>query len=219
MRGLKYFLLKADTPSCTKYVKFYIMPNRYKIDDNRSTLWDLLEGVIYHIIKENDDYILISHNQHVGLYSKKKENIIIPAKYDAIGGPFPGSIPNETFGNPKPFELHLDNCIGIGSINGVQLDTLIDENEYRVYPETFSEDIVVVELASDELSLHPTYHFLDTRNGHLSGLAFSEIRSPFKNGEATVSNGRLIMDVNLGFEVIRDYPAYFIGFNDEIYLM
>lgn len=195
------------------------MSNRYKIDDKRSTLWDLSEGVIYQIYKENDDYIVIFHNHHVGLYSKKKEDIIIPAQYDAIGGPFPGSIPDETFGNPKPFELHLDNYIGIGSINGVLLDPLIDENEYRVYPETFSEDIVVVELSSDELSLHPTYHFLDTRNGHLSGLTFYELRSPFKNGEATVSNGRLIMDVNIEFEVIRDFPAYSIGFNDEIYLM
>lgn len=173
------------------------MSDRYKIDDNRSILWDLSEGVIYHIFKENDDYIVISHNHHVGLYSKKKENIIIPAQYDAIGGPFSGSIPNEIFGNPKPFELHLDNYIGIGSIDGVLLDPLIDENEYRVHPETFSEDIVVVELASYELSLHPIYHFLDTRNGHLSALTFNEIRSPFRNGEATVSNGRLIMDVNI----------------------
>lgn len=195
------------------------MSNRYKIDDNRSILWDLSEGVIYHIFKENDDYIVISQNHHVGLYSKKKENIIIPAQYDAIGGHFSGSIPNEIFGNPKPFELHLDNYIGIGSIDGVLLDPLIDENEYRVHPETFSEDIVVVELARYELSLHPIYHFLDTRNGHLSALTFNEIRSPFRNGEATVSNGRLIMDVNIKFEVIRDYPAYSIGFNDEIYLM
>ena len=195
-----------------------IMLNRYKIDDKSSTLWDLSEGVVYQIYMENDDYIVIFHNKHVGLYSKKKGEIIIPAQYDAIGGPFPGSIPNETFGlAPKPFELHLGNHIGIGSSKGVLLDPLIDENEYRVYPETFSEDIVVVELASDELSLHPTYHFLDTRNGHLSGLTFYEIRSPFKNGKATVSNGRYIMDVNVEFEVIESYPACFLGFNDEVY--
>ena len=195
------------------------MSNKYKIDDQRSTLWDLSKGDVYQIFKENDDYIVISHNRHVGLYSKKKEEIIIPAQFDAIGGPFPGSIPNETFGNPKPFELHLENYIGIGSNDGILLEPLIDENEYRVYPETFSEDIVVVELTSDELRLHPTFHFLDTRNGHLSDFTFYEIHSLFRNGEATVSNGRLITDVNIDFEVIRDFPAYSIGFNDEIYLM
>lgn len=197
-----------------------IMLNRYNIDDKRSTLWDLSEGMIYQIYKENDDYIVISHNKHVGLYSKKKEDIIIPALYDAIGGPFPRSIPNETFGlAPQLFELHLGNYIGIGSIKGVLLEPLIDENEYRVYYETFSEGIVAVELASDELTFHPTYHFLDTRNGRLSSLTFNEIRSPFKNGKATVSNGRYIMDVNIKFEIIDSYPAYFFGFNDEVYFL
>ena len=196
------------------------MSNRYKIDDKRSTLWDLSEGVIYKIYKENDDYIVISHNKHVGLYSKKKEDIIIPALYDAIGGPFPCSIPDETFGlAPNLFELHLGNYIGIGSIKGVLLEPLIDENEYRVYHETFSEGIVAVELASDELTLHPTYHFLDTRNGRLSSLTFNEIRSPFKNGKATVSNGRYIMHVNIKFEIIDSYSDYFFGFNDEVYFL
>lgn len=196
------------------------MLNKYKIDDTRSTLWDLSEGVIYQIYKENDDYIVISHNNHVGLYSKKKEDIIIPAQYDAIGGPFPHSIPNETFGLvPQPFKLHLGNYIGIGSTEGVLLDPLIDENEYRVYPETFSEGIVAVELASDELSSHPTYHFFNTRNGRLSSLTFNEIRSPFKGGVATVTKDRSIIDVNTKFEVIKSYLAYSIGFNDEIYLM
>lgn len=196
------------------------MLNRYKIDDKRTTLWDLSEGVIYQIYKENDDYIVISHNKHVGLYSKKKEDIIIPALYDAIGGPFPRSIPSETFGfAPQLFELHLGNYIGIGSIKGVLLEPIIDENEYRVYHETFSEGIVAVELASDELTFHPTYHFLDTRNGRLSRLTFNEIRSPFEGGAAKVSNGKNIMIVDTNFKIIESYPAYFFGFNDEAYIL
>ena len=194
-----------------------IMLNRYNIDDKRSTLWDLSEGVIYQIYKENDDYIVISHNKHVGLYSKKKEDIIIPALYDAIGGFFPRSIPDETFGlAPKPFELHLGNYIGIGSINGVLLEPLIDENEYRVYHETFSEGIVAVELASEELTLHPTYHFLDTRNGRLSSLTFDEIFSPFRDGKASVFKGRSIMNVNVEFEIINSYSNFFFDFDDEV---
>ena len=196
------------------------MLNQYKIDDKRTTLWDLSEGVIYQIYKENDDYIVISHNKHVGLYSKKKEDIIIPALYDAIGGPFPRSIPSETFGlAPRLFELHLGNYIGIGSIKGVLLEPLIDKNEYRVNHETFSEGIVAVELASDEFTTHPTYHFLDTRNGRLSSLTFNEIRSPFKAGEATVSKGKNIMVVDTNFKIIEHYPAYFFGFNDEVYTL
>lgn len=196
------------------------MTNGYKIDDKRSILWDLSKGTIYKICKENEDYILISHDKYVGLFSKKTNKIIIPAVYDAIGGPFPRSIPNESFGYKKlPFEIHSDNYIGIASDDGVLLEPLIDENEYRVYPETFSEDIVAVEMATDELTLNPTYHFLDTGNGHLSGLTFSQVRSTFKDGVAEVSNGRYIMKVNTDFEVISDYPAYFFGFNDEIYTL
>lgn len=196
------------------------MDSHFKIDTKHNILWDLSEGIVYSIVKENDDFITISHDNHVGLFFKRTNSIIIPAKYDAIGGPFGGSIPDEIFKTkPLPFEIHLENYIGIGSVNGVLLEPLIDENEYRVYTQTFSEGIVAVELANDEMTLHPKYHFLDTGNGNLSGFTFCELRSNFKDGKATVSNGNLIMEVDSDFEIIRDHPSYSIGFNDEIYPM
>lgn len=137
------------------------MANNFKLDSKGKTLWNLQDGMVYEILNSNRDLITIKHGGHVGLYNKHTESILIPACYDAIGGPFQRSIPSTL---DYPFELQLGNLIGIGSKNGVVLEPMIDKNKYSVYAETFSEGIVAVEYATDALTMNPVLHFFDTKN-------------------------------------------------------
>lgn len=193
--------------------------NSFKIDSEHKTLWDLTNGIVYAIVNENEWFYKIERDSQLGIFSKEKQEIIIPVNYDSIGNsgynPFSnfGIIPSESF------EIRKDGYIGIASTkDGVLLEPLIDPLEFEVYPNTFSEDIVVVQKLSDNIpeKLTPVLRFLDTRNGNLS-CVFTDIRSKFHNGRAAATYQRRILEFNSDLEITDSYDAVFYGFNDEAY--
>lgn len=195
--------------------------NSFKIDTEHKTLWDLANGMVYTIVNVNEKFYKIEREGKHGIFSRENHEIIIPVEYDYIGKPGYNPFTNFGFVPSEKFEIRKDGYIGIASIKeGVILEPLIDPLEFCVYPDTFSEDIVVVEKLSDNTpeKLTAELRFLDTRNRNLSGI-FTGIRSIFHNGRATVTYKNRIIEFNSDFEVIDSYDAVIHGFNDDSYCL
>ena len=104
--------------------------SKFKFDTERKTIWDLSQGKIYNICRENDYYIVIAEPDHgIGLYDKKKDDIIITPVYDWIDEPYLG-IPGD---RNKPFIISKNDKHGIALPDGtIAINTVIDSHKYVV---------------------------------------------------------------------------------------
>lgn len=188
---------------------------QFKIDTERKTIWDLSQGKIYNIYRENDFYIgIVEPKVGIGLFDKQKENIIIPPIYDWIAEPYKG-IPNN---RRLPFIISKNNRHGIALPNGtIAIDTIINYEEYVVYPDTYGEGFVAASQYKENICIGDPLCFLNNKGEQCTDFIYTAIRQPFKGGKAIVTIGNNIIELDHDFNVIDSYCGVYYGFNDEKY--
>ena len=191
--------------------------SKFKIDTERKTIWDLSKGKIYNIFCENDYYIeIVEPKVGIGLFDKKKGDIIISPIYDWIEEPYFG-IP---YDRQKPFVISKNEHHGIALPNGtIVIDTVIDSNKYVVYPHTYGEGFVAASQNKENMNVGDPMCFLNKYGEQCTDFNYTSIRQPFKDGKAIVTIGHSINELDENFNVIDSYDGFFYGFNDEKYYL
>lgn len=191
-------------------------PAKPTLGDKKKTR-DLSQGKIYDICRENDYYIVISESKcGVGLFDKKRQDIIISPVYDWLDYPYLG-IPNN---QNNPFIISKSDMEGIALPDGtIVIDTIIDSNKYVVYPHTYGEGFVAASQNKSNMNIGDPICFLNRNGEQCTDFIYTSIRQPFENGKAIVTIGNNIIELDKDFNVIDSYDGVFYDFSDKKYYL
>ena len=189
--------------------------SKFKIDTERKTIWDLSQGKIYNICRENDYYIVIAEPGHgIGLFDKEKDDIIIKPVYDWIDYPYLG-IPGDRH---RPFIISKNDKHGIALPDGtIAINTVIDSHKYVVYPHNYGEGFVGASQNKANMNVGDPICFLNKNGEQCTDFNYTSVRQPFKDGKAIVTIKNHIIELDKDFTVLDSYDSVFYGFNDEKY--